>query len=180
MCGDFYGERHARNYELNNETDNLFAESMCGRIQSPSIVLSTGFEPTNIIFKTDNSITDRGFNLTYSYSNCGGVLTGPYHDIRSSGSNQDCVWLLDFQEGQQIVLSQFNMQLDNSQTVQCGERGASYIKIRNGGEPDAPILWTGCGNTEVPSAAIRSMSNKLWIQSHLEGILIQDSIFSIL
>ena len=142
---------------------------MCGRIQSPSIVLSTGFEPTNIIFKTDNSITDRGFNLTYSYSNCGGVLTGPYHDIRSSGSNQDCVWLLNFQEGQQIVLSQFNMQLDNSQTVQCGERGASYIKIRNGGEPDAPILWTGCGNTEVPSAAIRSMSNKLWIESHLQG-----------
>ena len=37
------------------------------------------------------------------------------------------------------------------------------------GEPDSPILWNGCGNTDITNQPIRSMSNKLWIESHLEG-----------
>ena len=31
------------------------------------------------------------------------------------------------------------------------------------------MLWTGCGNTETPRTPILSMSNQLWIESHLEG-----------
>ena len=56
-------------------------------------------------------------------------------------------------------------------SVECGQRGASYVTVRNGGEPNAPILWSGCGNTGVPQlqGPIRSMSNKIWIESHLEG-----------
>ena len=37
------------------------------------------------------------------------------------------------------------------------------------GEPDSPILWNGCGNTDITNQPIRSMNNKLWIESHLEG-----------
>ena len=37
------------------------------------------------------------------------------------------------------------------------------------GEPNSPILWNGCGNTDISNQPIRSMSNKLWIESHLEG-----------
>ena len=53
--------------------------------------------------------------------------------------------------------------------MECGQRGASYVTVRNGGEPNAPILWSGCGNTPVPQDPIRSMSNKIWIESHLQG-----------
>ena len=40
---------------------------------------------------------------------------------------------------------------------------------RNGGEPNSPILTQICGNTETPQNPIRSMSNQLWIESHLQG-----------
>ena len=53
--------------------------------------------------------------------------------------------------------------------MECGQRDASYVIVRNGGEPNAPILWSGCGNTGVPQDPIRSMSNKIWIESHLQG-----------
>ena len=102
----------------------------CGQISEPTVILNAGFEDTNIVFRTDGSITDRGFNLTYSYSNCGGVLNGPSNEIRSSGTDQDCAWLLNFQEGQQIILSGFSFTLVASSTVECGKRGASFVTIR--------------------------------------------------
>ena len=45
----------------------------------------------------------------------------------------DCVWLLNYEEGQQIVLSRFSVNMEHSDTVTCGQRGASYVTIRNGG-----------------------------------------------
>ena len=45
----------------------------------------------------------------------------------------DCVWLLSYEEGQQIVLSRFSINMEHSDTVTCGQRGASYVTIRNGG-----------------------------------------------
>ena len=46
----------------------------------------------------------------------------------------DCVWLLNYEEGQQIVLSRFSVNMEHSDTVSCGQRGASYVTIRNGGK----------------------------------------------
>lgn len=61
--------------------------------------------------------------------------------------------------------------MENSDTITCGDPGASFVIVRNGGEPDSPILWKGCGNNadQVPRLPLRSMSNKLWIESHLQG-----------
>ena len=142
---------------------------LCGRVTTPTVIVNPGYEVTNVVFKSDLVNNDRGFNVSYSYSDCGGMLTGPYHEIRNSGSDMDCAWLLNFDEGSQILLSRFSMTLDNSPTVQCGDPGASFVRIRNGGEPDSPVLWTGCGNTPVPSEPIRSMTNRVWIESHLQG-----------
>ena len=91
-----------------------FLGSYCGQIQDETTVLNVGNEETRIVFKTDPIDSDRGFNLTYFYNDCGGVLHGPYHQISSSQANQDCVWFLDYPEGQQILLSQFNLNMDNS------------------------------------------------------------------
>ena len=111
------------------ESGSVFG-TYCGQIRDSTVILNSGFEDTNIIFKTDDTITDRGFNLTYSYNDCGGVLTGPHHEIGSTGTDQDCVWLLNFQEGQQIVLSRFSLNMDNSPSVECGQRGASFVIVR--------------------------------------------------
>ena len=45
----------------------------------------------------------------------------------------DCVWVLNYEEGQQIVLSRFSVNMEHSDTVTCGQRGASYVTVRNGG-----------------------------------------------
>ena len=69
----------------------------------------------------------------FQYNDCGGNLNGPVNEIRSSGTDMDCVWLLNYEEGQQIVLSRFSVNMEHSDTVTCGQRGASYVTIRNGG-----------------------------------------------
>ena len=150
------------------ETGSKLA-SVCGQLREPKVILSPGYVNTHIVFSSDLSVTARGFNISYSYNNCGGVYTGPNTQIRSSGTDEDCVWKLEYQEGQQIALSGFRIVMENSDTIQCGDRGASYVIVRNGGEPDSPVLWSGCGNTETPRTPIRSMSNQLWIESHLQG-----------
>ena len=38
---------------------------------------------THVVFKTDGSISDRGFNFTYSTSPCGGILNGPLQVVNS-------------------------------------------------------------------------------------------------
>ena len=80
------------------------------------------------------TVTNTGFNISYNYNDCGGVFTGPNTEIRSSGTEMECVWLLKYQEGQQISLSGFRILMENSDSVQCGARGASYVTVRNGGK----------------------------------------------
>jgi cubilin len=83
--------------------------SYCGRTTSP-LLFSSPFPGTKAIFKTDETISDIGFNVTYSYSECGGVFIGPNVNAstpKEPGSinyplNTDCVWLLKFEEGEQI------------------------------------------------------------------------------
>ena len=72
-------------------------------------------------------------DIIFQYNDCGGNLNGPVNEIRSSGTDMDCVWVLNYEEGQQIVLSRFSVNMEHSDTVTCGQRGASYVTIRNGG-----------------------------------------------
>ena len=116
----------------NLESGSLLA-SVCGESQDQRVILSPGFVNTHVVFSTDMSITNRGFNISYNYNDCGGVFTGPNTEIRSSGTEMDCVWQLKYQEGQQISLSAFRLVMENSGTIQCGNRGASYVIVRNGG-----------------------------------------------
>ena len=124
--------KYVRGQDLQSGT---LLKQLCGNHldQSPTVVLSPGYDSTHVVFKSDYAISNRGFNISYSYNDCGGTFHGPVHEIRSSGSDMDCVWLLDFEEGQQIVLSRFSVNMENSDTVTCGQRGASYFTIKNGG-----------------------------------------------
>ena len=80
-------------------------------------------------------------DIIFQYNDCGGNLNGPVNEIRSSGTDMDCVWLLNYEEGQQIVLSRFSVNMEHSDTVTCGQRGASYVTIRNGGTVNIFFRW---------------------------------------
>ena len=132
----------------------------CGQSQSEYVVASP-LPQTRILFRTDGSITDSGFNLTYSVSPCGGVLAGPRAVITSPHypanypDNLNCYWLLTFSPGSQIEITAAAFSLDSD----CE---ADNVTVRNGGSPDSPVLWSGCGETSPPS--LLSQSHQVSIQ----------------
>lgn len=74
-------------------------------------IIGSPVSPTKVAFRSDSNKSDRGFNLTYSYSPCGGVFRGPRNVITTPRAsytssdypaNVDCVWLFKFNEGEQI------------------------------------------------------------------------------
>ena len=90
--------------------------------------------------RTDGSISDRGFNLSYSVSPCGGVVSGPAASLTSAGypgpypASTTCVWLLSFAPGSQVEITTAAFALEPD----CA---ADNVTIRNGGQPDRwPII----------------------------------------
>ena len=83
---------------------------------------------------------------------------GPYP------SDYDCVWRLDYPEGSQIRIGHRDDDFD----LAPGTDGCNgdFLEIRNGGEPDSPVLWKGCGSNGIPPGGLVSMSNRMWIAFH--------------
>ena len=142
------------------QVDTMTRPRQCGVSQSPYIV-ATPLAETSILFKSDASITDRGFNMTYSISPCGGLLEGPSATLTSPNypqnypDNINCYWILRFSEGSQIEIRTSTFALESA----CD---ADNVTIRNGGSPDSPVLWSGCGRTVPPT--IMSQSNLVTVQ----------------
>ena len=101
----------------------------CGTTQAKYIV-ATPFSETKILFKSDGSITDRGFNMSYELSPCGGIMEGPVANVLSPnfpGSHfvtttnlveaivEYCVWkavsISHIQKGFPILLLQLSFDL---------------------------------------------------------------------
>lgn len=92
----------------------FFGSPLCGHIEEPTIVRSP-YRTNEVMFRSLGSrygaTSDLGFNMTYKIFNCGGILNGPMDTIRSLNfpqqypDNADCVWLLEYPEGEQIVVS---------------------------------------------------------------------------
>ena len=87
---------------------------LCG--DSPTgVAIANPLAQTTVIFKSDSSLSDRGFNLSYSVSPCGGVLQGPEATIASPNfplnypDSTRCVWLLKFTKGSQIEVMIFQL-----------------------------------------------------------------------
>ena len=69
---------------------------------------------TKVVFYTDSTITDKGFNVTYSTSPCGGILVGSSNTVdfprvgTSYPRNADCVWQIKYDEGTQVEVKTTN------------------------------------------------------------------------
>ena len=81
-------------------------------------------------FRSDGSINDRGFNLSYSVSPCGGLVPGPVASLTSPNypanypESTHCVWLLRFSPGSQIEITTeaFSLESDcaaDNVTIRC-------------------------------------------------------------
>ncbi len=153
-------------------TDGEVLKTVCGRSTSP-VVMASPVADSHVAFKSDRSISDLGFNFTYSYSDCGGVISGPgpvtvasptSSSSNNYGNNVDCAWMLSFEEGSQIKLNLNRFALESSSD--CSK---DYFSVHNGGFSSSPVIWKGCGSTMPSTNPIVSMSNRMWIQFHSDG-----------
>ncbi|KAL5010260.1 hypothetical protein ScPMuIL_012565 [Solemya velum] len=117
--------------------------------------------PSNAVwarFKTDFSESAPGFQLTYRYADCGGILTEESGSIASPnypqnfGPNAICAWNILAPEGTQIVIQFTTFNIPDSSNC-----SGSSLDILNGKYASSPSIGKFCGT--VAPATFRSQSN---------------------
>ena len=110
MAGTY--RNHNRRYLFKPPANAFGRYSLCGQIDTPIIVRSP-YRNNEVIFATQNarwSPPGLGFNITYNTYECGEILSGPADIIQTNNYPQrypastECVWLLEYPEGDQIVV----------------------------------------------------------------------------
>ncbi|MED6286585.1 hypothetical protein CHARACLAT_007536, partial [Characodon lateralis] len=109
-------------------------------------------------FRTDSSVTHRGFKATYSIASCGGTYVGQSGEVQSPGfpgsnypENSNCEWYLKGPTGHYLTLSYRNFSLQNSQGC-----AADYVEIREY-NVSGRLLGRHCGNN-IPASVDTSDS----------------------
>ncbi|XP_066579431.1 cubilin [Amia ocellicauda] len=125
--------------------DNLI-DKLCGN-QLPSTKHSTG-SVMYLRFRTDHSITHKGFKAKYSIAVCGGTYIGQSGTIHSPGyptsnypDGSDCEWYLQGPTGHYLTLSFTALNLQSS--PECSN---DYIELREY-NATGRLLGKHCGST---------------------------------
>lgn len=155
-------------------------ENICTSASASGVTNSSTY--MKIIFKTDSSITRKGF-LARVTSKCGGLITdlsgqfGPtWWDIRAQPhSDKKCDWTIKVRPGRTIKLkfTHFNITNKNDDCV-------SYVILRNGDSAEAPLLASGkyCGYDHENKEEIITSSNSLYV-SYTWGVYYPFQSFTI-
>ncbi|KAM6900418.1 cubilin [Xenentodon cancila] len=123
---------------------------LCGNTL-PSTQHSTG-SAMLLRFRTDGSITHKGFKVKYSIAACGGTYRGQTGTIHSPGfpglnypDGSSCEWFIEGPTGHYLTLSFGNFSLQNS--PQCSD---DYVEIREY-NASGRLLARHCGSNLPPS-----------------------------
>ena len=137
----------------------------CGNMTSD--LISTPNTDVFAIFKTDHSIANQGFRLSYALKDCGGILTSPSGFISNNGNinNRDvCVWLISLPENVAVKLNFNSLNLPSSQNCSSA---SDYVQVQFGGLPDSPSIGKYCGSSSPGELTIQS--NKVRITMVTSG-----------
>ncbi|KAJ8389047.1 hypothetical protein AAFF_G00124440 [Aldrovandia affinis] len=125
--------------------DDVIAK-LCGT-QRPSTQHSSG-PVLRLRFRTDGSVTHKGFKVKYSIATCGGTYTGQSGTIRSPGfpnehypDGSNCEWYLQGPTGHYLTLTFTALQLQMS--PQCT---SDYVEIREY-NASGNLLGKHCGGS---------------------------------
>ncbi|KAL0280907.1 UNVERIFIED_CONTAM: hypothetical protein PYX00_002062 [Menopon gallinae] len=136
---------------------------LCGKLKTPTVVISTGARMLITYITTQNSEGRKGFLASYE-AICGGevYLSDKVGHLESPNFPEDyqpnikCVWKLSVPENFQVALKFQYFQVENHDNCVY-----DYVELRDGHDPDSPIIGTYCGNKTPPN--VRSSSNKLMV-----------------
>ncbi|XP_043479110.1 cubilin-like isoform X2 [Leptopilina heterotoma] len=142
------------------DPDALIA-TVCGNLMSKPMYVRTPSTSNTIKVLNATEVSPMKINLTYEWQQCGGVLGGPFHTIRTPIVETfpiNCAWEVKFPDNGEIINLNFN-------SINLGSCEKNYIIVRNGG-PNSPELDKICGNI-IPQKIVSS-SHKLWIEFYSE------------
>nr|XP_039268068.1 cubilin-like [Styela clava] len=118
-------------------------------------------------FISDISVTDKGFQASYKFKPCGGLVTGTTNGVIASSNYPDpyndndyCLWTIAVPAGQHIKLhwTDFNVESHSS----CGY---DYVKIYNGPTPSSPLVGSYCNNNKPTDYTAGSNTITILFQS---------------
>ncbi|CAL1529132.1 unnamed protein product [Lymnaea stagnalis] len=140
------------------DSSGALIKRFCGQVTPTSIFLPV--PDVWIRYKTDRSINSEGFNLSYEYTNCGGIYTdnegvisSPNYPVNSN-QNTSCAWQITAPEGSQIriEITDFDFPLG------CHQEN---LTLQNGGYYDSPQIGTYCNQTRPPNFVSQSNALRL-------------------
>ncbi|XP_067663248.1 tolloid-like protein 2 isoform X1 [Haliotis asinina] len=140
----------------NDNADTVKLNDICGETRR-SVIIGND-QHFHVVFKTDSSVTERGFLIRYyetqGDSSCGGplVATSAGNTITSPGypntypSRQSCTWTITAEhENQTIVLDTEDSELENISPR--GTCDSDYVTVYNG-RYSSDELGTFCGDQQ--------------------------------
>ena len=133
------------------DSDLAFIGRYCGTRIPPAITSRENL--LFVSFKSNRNRGQEGFAAAYSFldatTSCGGNFFTDSGIIRSPGypntnypHQRDCVWLIEVQNGRQIVLNVTHFELENNSNCRF-----DYLEIHNGREERSPLIGKFCGTT---------------------------------
>ncbi|XP_005387022.1 PREDICTED: cubilin [Chinchilla lanigera] len=121
-------------------------------------------------FKSDSSISGRGYGITWtsSSSGCGGTLYGDSGSVASPGypgtypNNTHCEWALSVPLGRRVVVSFYLINIEDP-----GDCVHNYLLLHDGPDAASPSSGPYCG-ADTDIAPFRASSNRAFIIFHAE------------
>ncbi|KAL0271771.1 UNVERIFIED_CONTAM: hypothetical protein PYX00_008763 [Menopon gallinae] len=156
-----------------NSTD-LKGNNLIGRYCNYDLppVLTSSSNVLTIVFKSDSSFTDEGFQITYTTingsSSCGGKFFTEWGVIKSPNypnlypNGIACSWVIHVKNGHKISLNITDFDLERPFVFEEKKCKFDYLEIRDGGYVSSPLIGRFCGSN-IPRQ-ILSQSNNLYLE----------------
>lgn len=117
-----------------------------------------------VTFRTDSSVTYKGFKATFYVSSCGGILTQPTGEFESPMhpqtyiANMECIWNITVEQNRVIELKFTLMDTEVCWRCEC-----DGVEIYDGNNSSAPLIGRYCGRGLLPPL-IKSRGNELYVR----------------
>ncbi|XP_070174131.1 cubilin-like [Littorina saxatilis] len=135
-------------------------------------------------FRTDGSISSRGFSLTYTSDDealCGGILTAPanisspgFYENGNYSNREQCIWRV---QNPQRTNSSMKIDINHLALEKHNTCFFDYLEIREGPDQNGPLIEKFCGNNTLPPPII-TPSEQVWIRFKTDSSIVDSGFLA--